>query len=119
MKDDKTFDEFYAKLNNIVKTYFNLREKMKYSKVVHKILISLPKRFQPKITVIKENNIINEKKLDELVKNLHKYEINHHQDKKDNIMALVSKQVCISEVYLEVDYEVIANFVKKIIYNNS
>jgi len=42
MRDDETFDDFYAKLSDIVNFYFTLGEKIPKSKVVGKILRSLP-----------------------------------------------------------------------------
>ena len=54
MEEDETFDEFYAKLKDIVNSAFNLGECIVESKIVRKILRSLPKRFHAKITVIEE-----------------------------------------------------------------
>ena len=45
MEEDDTFDEFYAKLMNIVNFAFNLGESIAESKIVRKILRSLPERF--------------------------------------------------------------------------
>ena len=52
MEEDGTFDEFYAKLKDIVNFAFNLGESIAESKIVRKILRSLPERFHAKITVI-------------------------------------------------------------------
>lgn len=38
MKDNESFNEFYAKLNNKVKSSFNLGEKILESKIVQKVL---------------------------------------------------------------------------------
>ena len=38
MSDDESFDEFYAKLNDIVNSAFNLREIYDQPKIVRKIL---------------------------------------------------------------------------------
>ena len=54
MEEDETFDEFYAKLKDIVNSTFNLREFIVESKIVRKILRSLPERFHAKITTIEE-----------------------------------------------------------------
>ena len=54
MEEDETFDEFYAKLKDIVNSAFNLGESIAKSKIVRKILWSLPKRFHAKITTIEE-----------------------------------------------------------------
>jgi hypothetical protein len=45
------FNEFYAKLNDIVNSKFNLREKLKDMWIVKKILGSIPERFRPKVTI--------------------------------------------------------------------
>ena len=55
MSNDKSFDEFYAKLNDIVNFAFNLGEVYDQSKIVRKILISLTKDFRPKVTTITES----------------------------------------------------------------
>ena len=54
MEENETFDEFYAKLMDIVNSTFNLGESIAKSKIVRKILRSLPERFHAKITVIEE-----------------------------------------------------------------
>ena len=43
MKEDKSFDEFYAKLKDIVNSVFNLGETIPEPKIVRKVLRSLPK----------------------------------------------------------------------------
>ena len=53
MEEDETFDEFYTKLRDIVNFAFNLGEFIVESKIVRKILSSLPERFHAKITAIK------------------------------------------------------------------
>ena len=75
MEEDKTFDEFYAKLKDIVNSAFNLGECIAKSKIVKKILRSLPKRFHAKITVIEEVKDIDQIPLTELVGNLQTYEM--------------------------------------------
>ena len=52
MEEDETFDEFYAKLKDIVNSAFNLGDSIAESKIVRKILRSLPERFHAKITTI-------------------------------------------------------------------
>ena len=70
MEEDETFDEFYTKLKDIVKSAFNLGESIAESKIVRKILKSLPKRFHAKITAIEEVKDIDQLPLIELVGNL-------------------------------------------------
>ena len=75
MEEDETFDEFYAKLKDIVNSTFNLGESIVESKIVRKILRSLPKRFHAKITVIEEVKDIDQLPLTKLVGNFQTYEM--------------------------------------------
>ena len=75
MEEDETFDEFYAKLKDIENSAFNLGESIVESKIVRKILRSLPERFHAKITVIEEVKDIDQLPLTELVGNLQTYEM--------------------------------------------
>ena len=70
MKEDETFDEFYAKLEDIVNSAFNLEKCIAEFKIVRKILRSLPERFHAKITAIEEVKDIDQIPLTELVTNL-------------------------------------------------
>ena len=70
MEDDESFDEFYAKLKNIVNSAFNLGETIPEPKIVRKVLRSLPERFHAKITTIEESKDIDKIPLTELVGNL-------------------------------------------------
>ena len=49
MEEDESFDEFYAKLKDIVNSTFNLGETIPEPKIVRKVFRSLPKRFHVKI----------------------------------------------------------------------
>ena len=69
MEEDETFDKFYTKLEDIVNFAFNLGESIAESKIVRKILRSLPERFHAKITVIEEVKDIDQIPLTELVEN--------------------------------------------------
>ena len=75
MDEDESFDEFYAKLKDIVNSAFNLRETILEPKIVRKVLRSLPKRFHAKITAIEESKDIDKIPLTELVGNLQTYEL--------------------------------------------
>ena len=48
MEEDESFDEFYAKLKDIVNSTFNLGETIPKPKIVRKVLRSLSKRFHAK-----------------------------------------------------------------------
>ena len=58
MDDDESFDEFYAKLKDIVNSAFNLGKKISEPKNVRKILRSLPEQFHAKITAIEKSKDI-------------------------------------------------------------
>ena len=75
MKEDESFNEFYAKLKVIVNSTFNLGETIPKPKIVRKVLRSLPERFHAKITAIEESKDIDKIPLTELVGNLQTYEL--------------------------------------------
>ena len=75
MEEDEFFDEFYAKLKDIVNSAFNLRETIFELKIVRKVLKSLSERFHAKITAIEESKDIDKIPLIELVGNLQTYEL--------------------------------------------
>ena len=58
MEEDETFNEFHAKLKDIVNSAFNLGDKILEPKIVRNILRSLLERFHAKITDIEESNDI-------------------------------------------------------------
>ena len=70
MEEDESFDEFYAKLKDIVNSAFNPGETIPKPKIVKKVLRSLPERFHAKITVVEESKDIDKIHLTELIGNL-------------------------------------------------
>ena len=70
MEEDKSFDELYAKLKEIINSAFNLGETIPKPKIVRKVLRSLPERFHARITAIEESKDIDKILLTELVGNL-------------------------------------------------
>ena len=96
MEENESFDEFYAKLTDIVNSAFNIREIIPEPKIVRKVLRSLPERFHAKITVIEESKDIDKIPLTELVGNLQTYElglskIEKSSKSKSKSMALKAK----------------------------
>ena len=75
MEEDESFDEFYAKLKDIVNSAFNLGETILEPKIVRKVLRSLSERFHVKIKTIKESKDIEKIPLTELVGNLQTYKL--------------------------------------------
>ena len=88
MQDDESFDEFYAKLNDIVNPTFNLGEVYDQPKIVRKILRSLTDEFRPKVTAIIESKDVDFIPVDELVGSLQSYESNLPNTNKSKSMAL-------------------------------
>ena len=90
MSDDESFDEFYAKLNDIVNSAYNLGEIYDQPKIVRKILRSLTEDFRPKMTVITANKDVDSIPVDELVGSLQSYELDLLKTSKSKSMALKS-----------------------------
>ena len=90
MFDDESFDEFYAKLNDIVNSVYNLVEIYDQPKIVRKILISLTKDFRPKVTAITESKDMDSIPVDELVGSLQSYELDLPKTNKSKSIALKS-----------------------------
>ena len=60
VEEDESFDEFYAKLKDIVNSAFNLRDTTSEPKIVRTVLKSLPERFHAMITAIEESKDIDQ-----------------------------------------------------------
>ena len=75
MEEDESFDEFYAKLKNIMNSAFNLGETIPEPRIVRKVLRSLLERFHVKVSAIEESKDIDQIPLTELVGNLQTYEL--------------------------------------------
>ena len=70
MSNDENFDEFYAKLNDIVNSAYHLGEIYDQPKIVRKILRSLTEDFRPKVTAITKSKDVDFIPVDELVGSL-------------------------------------------------
>ena len=94
MEEDDSFDEFYAKLKDIVNSALNFEETILEPKIVRKVLRSLSERFHGKITTIEELKDIDQIPLIELVGNLQTYELGLtriEKSSKSKSMALKAK----------------------------
>ena len=94
MEEDKSFNEFYAKLKDIVNSTSNLGETILEQKIVRKVLRSLLERFHAKITAIDKSKDIDKIPLTKLVGNLQTYELGLTRIGKSNkgkSMALKAK----------------------------
>ena len=90
MFDDEYFDEFYAKLNDIVNSAYNLGEICNQPKIVRKILRSLTKDFRSKVTVIIESKDVGSIPVDKPVGSLRSYKFDLPKTIKSKSMALKS-----------------------------
>ena len=109
MEEDESFNEFYAKLKDIVNSAFNLGETIPKPKIVRKVLRSLLERFHVKITMIKELKDIDKIPLIELVGNFQTYELGLTRIgklSKGKIMALKAKNSDTNESSDDEDYKI-------------
>ena len=90
MSDDESFDEFCAKLNDIVNSAYNLGEIYDQPKIVRKILRSLIEDFRPKVTNIIESKDVDSILVDEFVGSFQSYELHLPKTNKSKSMALKS-----------------------------
>src|SRR3954465_5951499 len=92
MRDDESIKDFYMNLLDIANTSGALGEKMSDEKLVRKILRSLPKRFDMKVTAIEEAQDISKMKVEELIGSLQTFEmgISENSEKKNKSIAFVS-----------------------------
>ena len=90
MFDDEYFDEFYAKLNDIVNSAYNLGEIYNQPKIVRKILRSLTKDFRSKVTVIIESKDVDSIPVDKPVGSLQSYKFDLPKTMKSKSIALKS-----------------------------
>ena len=67
MSNDECFNEFYAKLNDIVNSAYDLGEIYDQPKTVWKILRSLIEDFRSKMTIITKSKDVDSILVDELV----------------------------------------------------
>lgn len=77
MEEHKTFTEYYTWLQDILNTHVDWGEKILEHKVIRKILITLPKRFRPKVAAIKEVKYPDTMKVKKLVGSLQTYEMSY------------------------------------------
>ena len=106
MEEDELFDEFYAKLKDIVNSAFNLGKTIYEPKIVRNALKSLLERFHTKITAIEELKDIDKIPLIELVGNLQTYELSLTRigkSIKSKSMALKAKSSDIDESFDDED----------------
>jgi hypothetical protein len=92
MLEDESIQDYHLNILDIANSFESLGEKISDEKLVRKILRSLPKRFDMKVTAIEEAQDISSLKVDELIRSLQNFEItvNSKNDKKGKGIAFVS-----------------------------
>ena len=105
MEEDESFNEFYAKLKDIVNFAFNLGETIPKLKVVRKVFRFLLERFHAKITIIEESKDIDKVPLTELVGNLQTYELGLTKIGKSNKSKSMALKAKSSDTNESSDYE--------------
>ncbi|XP_065637143.1 uncharacterized protein LOC136070733 [Quercus suber] len=88
ISEDESFDSFYSKLIEVVIGKFNFSEKMEDSKIVRKILRSLPESFRAKVTAIEESKDLDDIKVQELIGSLQTYELSLPLQRKSKSLTL-------------------------------
>lgn len=122
LQEDQTFNELYVRLNYTANFKFNRGDKLKYSKIMRKILRYLPERFHSKVIAIEERKDINVIRVEELVGPLQTYEVSLPQMKKEKFTVLKTmrenKHYSFDEKYLnDEDLALIARTLKKFLFS--
>jgi hypothetical protein len=66
MKEDENIVAYFLRVDEIVNAIIGLGEEIKESVIVQKVLISLPMRFNPKISALEERSDLNSISMDKL-----------------------------------------------------
>lgn len=84
MDEKESICDFHIRLCDISNTSFSLGKKMSEEKLARKILKSLPKRFDMKVTVIEEAQYLSSIKVDELISSLQTFEMSINERSYNN-----------------------------------
>ncbi|WJX56804.1 hypothetical protein P8452_42427 [Trifolium repens] len=92
MKKEDTIYDFRMNVLDLANSFDSLGERLSDEKLVRKMLRSLPKRFDMKVTTIEEAQDIASMKFEELVGSLQTFEMNFSDkpEKKGKNIALTS-----------------------------
>jgi hypothetical protein len=81
MKEDETVGKYFLRVEELVNAMKTLGEKIEEASLVHKILRSLPDRFNPKVSAMEELNDLKALAFDQLLGMLIAYEMRIGKDK--------------------------------------
>ncbi|KAK2449300.1 gag-protease polyprotein [Trifolium repens] len=92
MKEEETIYDFHMSILDLANSFDSLGERLSDEKLVRKILRSLPKRFDMKVTAIEEAQNIASMKVEEVVGSLQTFEMNFSEkvEKKGKNIAFTS-----------------------------
>ena len=76
MQEEETIYDFHMNILDLANSFDSLGERLSDEKMVRKILRSLPKRFDMKVTAIEESQDIASMKVEEVVDSLQTFEMN-------------------------------------------
>jgi hypothetical protein len=83
MKEDETIGKYFLRVEELVYAMKALGEKIEEATLVHKILRSMPDRFNPKVSAIEEINDLKDLAFDQLLGTLTAYEMRIVKDKSN------------------------------------
>jgi hypothetical protein len=88
MLEDETFNDFFGKLSEIRNSMINLGKKVSDTKIVRKVMRSLPERFKMKVTAIESCTDLETMRIEELVGALQTYEFSLSKPRNNKDLAL-------------------------------
>ncbi|KAL5546929.1 hypothetical protein UlMin_006616 [Ulmus minor] len=113
MEEGEKVADFNAKLIDITNRSCLLGEEYVESKIVRKILRSLPHRFQGKFIAIEESNNVDKIRLEELIGSLETFEMGLGEEKKEKVKNIAFKSENNSENNDAMDNEELVFFTRK------
>ncbi|KAL5553110.1 hypothetical protein UlMin_040511 [Ulmus minor] len=113
MEEGEKVADFNAKLINITNRSCLLGEEYVESKIVRKILRSLPHRFQGKVIAIEESKNVDKIRLEELIGSLETFEMGLGEEKKEKNKNIAFKSENNSENNEAIDNEELVFFTRK------
>ncbi|KAL5551486.1 hypothetical protein UlMin_001662 [Ulmus minor] len=113
MEEGEKVADFNAKLIDITNRSCLLGEEYIESKIVRKILRSLPYRFQGKVIAIEESKNVDKIRLEELIGSLETFEIGLGEEKKEKNKNIAFKSENNSENSEAIDNEELVFFTRK------
>ncbi|KAL5540639.1 hypothetical protein UlMin_044453 [Ulmus minor] len=113
MEEGEKIADFNAKLIDITNRSCLLGEEYIESKIVRKILRSLPHRFQGKVIAIEESKNVDKIRLEELIGSLETFEMGLGEEKKEKVKNIAFKSENNSENNEAIDNEELVFFTRK------